>query len=69
MDAINRHKMTLTLPSDVEFVLTRAFDAPRELVFRAWTEPKHLKQWFGCVSELVEMRRRSDRRRRLSATP
>ena len=50
MDAINRHKMTLTLPSDVEFALERAFDAPRELVFRAWTEPKHLTQWYGCVS-------------------
>ena len=53
MDAINRHKMTLTLPSEVEFELTRAFDAPRTLVFRAWTEPKHLMKWFGCVGGLV----------------
>jgi len=52
MDAITRHKMTLTLPSDVEFRLTRAFDAPRSLVFQAWTEPKHLKHWFGCVGGL-----------------
>lgn len=27
------------------FVLTRIFDAPRPLVFAAWTQPKHLKQW------------------------
>ncbi len=27
--------------------LTRVFDAPRELVWRAWTDPKHLGQWFG----------------------
>ncbi|HZG85628.1 SRPBCC family protein [Paenibacillus sp.] len=27
--------------------LTRAFDAPRELVFRAWTDPEHLKRWWG----------------------
>ena len=54
MDAINRHKMALTLPSDVEFQMTRAFDAPRELVFRAWTEPKHLSQWYGCVSKLTK---------------
>ena len=54
VDAINRHKMTLTLPSDVEFALTRVFDAPRELVFRAWTEPKHLTQWYGCVSKLTK---------------
>ena len=27
--------------------LTRVYDAPRELVWRAWTDPKHLAQWFG----------------------
>ena len=26
---------------------TRIFDAPRELVFKAWTDPKHLAQWWG----------------------
>jgi uncharacterized protein YndB with AHSA1/START domain len=26
---------------------TREFDAPRELVFSAWTDPKHLAQWWG----------------------
>jgi uncharacterized protein YndB with AHSA1/START domain len=30
-----------------ELVTTRVFDAPRELVFRAWTEPKHLTKWWG----------------------
>jgi uncharacterized protein YndB with AHSA1/START domain len=30
-----------------EFVITREFDAPRELVFQAWTDPKHLAQWWG----------------------
>jgi uncharacterized protein YndB with AHSA1/START domain len=30
-----------------EFVMTRVFDAPRELVFQAWTDPKHLAQWWG----------------------
>ena len=33
--------------SDRELVLTRIFDAPREKVFRAWTDPKLLKQWFA----------------------
>jgi uncharacterized protein YndB with AHSA1/START domain len=28
-------------------VVTRVFDAPRELVFEAWTEPEHLKRWWG----------------------
>src|ERR1700688_2350992 len=27
--------------------LTRVFNAPRELVWRAWTDPKHMAQWFG----------------------
>ncbi len=29
-----------------ELVLTRIFDAPREKVFRAWTDPELLKEWF-----------------------
>ena len=34
-------------PTDRELVLTRIIDAPREKVFRAWTEPELLKQWFA----------------------
>ena len=30
-----------------ELTLTRVFDAPRELVFRAWTDPAHLAKWWG----------------------
>jgi uncharacterized protein YndB with AHSA1/START domain len=30
-----------------EFVISRVFDAPRERVFDAWTQEKHLKEWFG----------------------
>jgi uncharacterized protein YndB with AHSA1/START domain len=30
-----------------DFVLTREFDAPRELLFKVWTDPLHLKQWFS----------------------
>jgi uncharacterized protein YndB with AHSA1/START domain len=33
--------------SDRELVLTRIIDAPREKVFRAWTDPELLKQWFA----------------------
>jgi len=28
-----------------ELTIRRSFDAPRALVFRAWTEPQHLAQW------------------------
>jgi uncharacterized protein YndB with AHSA1/START domain len=30
-----------------EFVVTRVFDAPRELVWRAWTQPEHFARWWG----------------------
>ena len=30
-----------------DLVLTRIFDAPRDLVFKAWTEPERLKRWWG----------------------
>jgi len=33
--------------SDRERVLTRIINAPREKVFRAWTDPQLLKQWFA----------------------
>ncbi len=33
--------------SDRELVFTRVFDAPRELVWEAWTDPKHLVHWWG----------------------
>jgi uncharacterized protein YndB with AHSA1/START domain len=34
-------------PADLELVITRIFDAPRELVFKAWTEPEMLVKWWG----------------------
>ncbi len=36
---------TFTTPSDREAALTRVFDAPRELVWEAWTSPEHVPQW------------------------
>src|SRR5215218_6067993 len=32
--------------SDRELVITRLINAPREIVYRAWTEPELMKQWF-----------------------
>jgi uncharacterized protein YndB with AHSA1/START domain len=34
-------------PMEREVVIERVFDAPRELVFQAWIDPKHLARWFG----------------------
>ncbi|APW61356.1 SRPBCC family protein [Paludisphaera borealis] len=36
---------TFTTPSDREIVMTRVFDAPRRLVFEAWTNSEHLPRW------------------------
>jgi len=33
--------------TSTELVITRVFDAPRELVWKAWTEPAHLMRWWG----------------------
>jgi uncharacterized protein YndB with AHSA1/START domain len=42
-----RAVLTLALPSDREIMLSRSFDAPRTLVFEAFTKPEFLKQWWG----------------------
>jgi uncharacterized protein YndB with AHSA1/START domain len=34
-------------PNERTVVITHVFDAPRELVWKAWTDPKHMAQWWG----------------------
>src|SRR5215475_12819686 len=36
---------TFTTPSDREIVITREFDAPRRLVWEAWTRAEHVRRW------------------------
>lgn len=36
-----------------EYVLDRIFDAPRPLVWRAWTDPQHLARWYGPGVETI----------------
>ena len=38
---------TPTTGADQEILITRIFDAPRERVFRAWTDPDELAAWYG----------------------
>ena len=40
---------TNTTEQNLKLQLTRVFDAPRELVFKAWTDANQLKQWFGAA--------------------
>ena len=44
----NELTVTIATPSDREVVLTRRFNAPREMVFDALTKPELLKRWFGA---------------------
>ncbi len=47
-----------TAEKTTEFVITRVFDAPRDLVWKAWTEPEHLAEWWGpkgCTVRVVKL--------------
>lgn len=44
--------------SEPEVFITRVFDAPRDLVFKAWTDPEHLMRWYaprGCTIHFREI--------------
>jgi uncharacterized protein YndB with AHSA1/START domain len=41
----NAGTLQVTTPSEREVVMTRIFDAPRRLVWEAWTNPEHLPRW------------------------
>jgi uncharacterized protein YndB with AHSA1/START domain len=43
----NTGTLKVSTPTDKEIVMTRVFDAPRHLVFDAFTKPELLKRWFG----------------------
>jgi uncharacterized protein YndB with AHSA1/START domain len=42
---INPGGLIVTTPTDREIVMTRIFNAPRKLVFDAWTKPELIKRW------------------------
>src|SRR5690349_15075412 len=47
-EASNR-KLTVTLPSDTEILMSRVFDAPRHLVWETMTKPEYVKRWWCCM--------------------
>ena len=50
-DTRNRHgSATVTLPSDTEVLITRSFDAPAALVYKAYTTPDLVRRWWGFES-------------------
>lgn len=54
-----RHKSQVTLPNDRDVVVVRAFNAPREAVFDAWTKPALVQRWMlgppGWTMPVCEM--------------
>ena len=46
-------KVKVTTPSDREIRMEREFDAPRDLVWQAYTEPALLKKWWGRGNDLA----------------
>ena len=42
-----RGSAVVTLPSDTSILITRTFNAPRHLVYRAWTTPELIKRWWS----------------------
>ena len=43
----NTGTLQVTMPTDTEIVLTRVFNAPRRMVYDAFSKPELLKRWFG----------------------
>jgi uncharacterized protein YndB with AHSA1/START domain len=39
-------KASVTLPTDDQILITREFDAPKHLVYKAWTTPELVKRWW-----------------------
>jgi len=42
----SQRRATVTLPTDTTILITRQFEAPRPLVWRAWTEPELVARWW-----------------------
>jgi len=64
MDASNPNNANNARESwalDREIVLSRVLNAPRALVFAAWTDPQHIQRWFGpkgfvCTTHAIDLR-------------
>jgi uncharacterized protein YndB with AHSA1/START domain len=46
MTVTSSGRAALTLPTDEQILITREFDAPRHLVYKAWTTPELVKRWW-----------------------
>ena len=47
MTVTSSETATVTLPNDDQILITREFDAPKHLVYKAWTTPDLIKRWWS----------------------
>ncbi len=47
LERLSEHLPTMFADPGGDFVISRSFDAPRALVWEAWTDPRHLARWWG----------------------
>jgi uncharacterized protein YndB with AHSA1/START domain len=47
MSTTSRNRAVVTLPGDTQILITREFDAPRHLVYQAYTTPELIKRWWS----------------------
>jgi len=52
-----KYETTLSLPSDREILMTRKFDAPREIVWDIITDPKLIPHWYGFARDETEVKK------------
>jgi uncharacterized protein YndB with AHSA1/START domain len=45
---VTSRQATITLPTDEQILITREFDAPKHLVYKAWTTPELIKRWWSA---------------------
>ncbi|MCD9021635.1 SRPBCC family protein [Cohnella silvisoli] len=53
MSENNAKNKTTTYVEDLSIIVERTFDAPRELVWEAWTKPEHVANWWGMGGKLA----------------
>ena len=52
-----KYETTLSLPSDREILMTRKFDAPREIVWDTITDPELIPRWYGFARDETEVKK------------
>jgi uncharacterized protein YndB with AHSA1/START domain len=47
MEVASSDRAVVTLPTDTQILITRSFEAPKHLVYKAWTTPELIKRWWS----------------------